>query len=560
MTKKTSKGLAFLAGVSLVLAACGGDDGGDTGDGSVPVSEAPSGTDAPVGEAAMTVTYELSDTAKWEDGSPITVADFECTRAAVMGTPGSLSTIGYDQIIAVEEGDSAAQIIVTFSSTYAPWKGLFSGLLKAAAIEDCNDVSESFDGTIPFSGNEWSIDSWSNEQLILVPNAGYEGPRQPSADRVVVVPAEDGITPLKAGSVDFIFPQAYTGIDAELADPNIEFESALGSSFEGFYFQSYVGPFADPVYRAAFSKSIDRDAVYEQIYAPFAQGAGLLDCGPIAPGPYCDGVFADTFDPEGAVTLLEEAGWTKGADGFWANPDGEVPEVRWMVNTGNTRRESTQEFLIPLLTEAGFKVRADNCEALPCVFETRLPSLDYDMGMYINVSAPDPAYLSTWACEQIPTEENDFQGQNSNGWCNEEASEYLKAADLETDEAKRIDLVKKAIALMAEDHIMLPLLQFPNIGASRTDKLSGAFAELANYQAVGDWYRWVDVDGDGVIIIGAEQFPPPECANPITECATSSWFMWMVAQQVLPGAYRTTADQTFEPSDILTGEATVNVL
>lgn len=107
---------------------------------------------------------------------------------------------------------------------------------------------------------------------------------------------------------------------------------------------------------------------------------------------------------------------------------------------------------------------------------------------------------------------------------------------------------------------MLPLLQFPNIGAARTDKLSGAFAELANYQAINDWYKWVDVDGDGVIIIGAEQFPTPDCANPITECANSSWYMWMVADSVLPGAYRTTADQTFVPSEILTGEATVTIL
>ena len=54
--------------------------------------------------------------------------------------------------------------------------------------------------------------------------------------------------------------------------------------------------------------------------------------------------------------MLTDAGWTKNGDGFWADPDGNVPEVRWMVNTGNTRRESTQAYLIPLLAEAGFNV------------------------------------------------------------------------------------------------------------------------------------------------------------------------------------------------------------
>jgi peptide/nickel transport system substrate-binding protein len=495
----------------------------------------------------------------WEDGSAISAADFQCTFDATMNTPGSLSTAGYDQIIGVEEGASANEVVVTFKSLYAPWKTLFFGLLKASAIDDCNDVTESFDGGIPFAGREWRINSWSAEELELVPNEGYTGSSPVNFDRVVFVPAEDGATALKSGAVDFVFPQAYTGLDAELADPNVDFETALGGAFEGFYFQQYEGPFADPVYRAAFSMSIDRDAVYAQIYAPFAQGTPLLDCGPIAPGPYCKDSFADTYDPEGAAALLEDNGWTMGADGFWVSPDGEVPDIRWMVNTGNTRRESTQEFLIPKLAEAGFKVHADNCEALPCVFETRLPSLDYDMAMYINTVAPDPSYLRTYGCDQIPTDENGNQGQNSTGWCNEEATDLLIAADAELDEAARIDQVQQVLDMMAEDHMMLPLLQFPNVGARRTDKVDNAYADLANYTAFSDFGGWTDVDGDGVLVFGAEQFPTADCPNPITECANSSWFVWLTAFAVLPRPYNTNADQTFSPSELLDGEAVVTV-
>ncbi|HRA84251.1 MAG TPA: ABC transporter substrate-binding protein [Ilumatobacteraceae bacterium] len=575
-TTKRSKFVALAVGLALVAAACGDDkestttNAPETTAGEVTETTAGEVTETTAGEVtettvaseepAMTISYNLSDTAVWEDGSEIGLADFQCTQDAIMNTPGSLSTTGYDQVIGIAEGATPKDIVVTLKSQYAPWKGLFSGLLKAANFEDCNDVSESFDAGIPFSGREWQIDSWSAEQLVLVPNPGYTGSKVPGVERIVVVPAEDGPTALKAGAVDFIFPQAYTGIDQELADPNVEYDTALSGAFEGFYFQSYEGPFANPDFRAAFSMSIDRDAIYEQIYAPFAQGTPLLNCGPIAPGPYCNDAFADTYDLAGAETVLTDAGWTKNADGMWADADGNVPEIRWMVNTGNTRRESTQEFLIPKLAEAGFNVKADNCEALPCVFETRLPSLDYDMAMYINTVAPDPAYLRTWGCDQIPTEENDFQGQNSNGWCNEEATTQLIAADAELDEAKRIEEVQKAISLMAEDHIMLPLLQFPNVGAIRTDRLANAYGELANYRAINDWYQWTDVDGDGQIIIGAEQFPAADCPNPITECSNSSWYVWLISFPVLPGVYDTTNDQTFEPSEMLTGEATIEVL
>jgi hypothetical protein len=175
--------------------------------------------------------------------------------------------------------------------------------------------------------------------------------------------------------------------------------------------------------------------------------------------------------------------------------------------------------------------------------------------------APDPSYLTgTNVCDQIPSEANDFQGQNNQGWCNEEATALLKQADLELDEDARAEEVKKAIAMMREDAVLLPTLQFPNIGAYRTDKLNNSQAELANYRAINDWYQWEDVDGDGTIVIGAEQFPANDCPNPITECANSSWFVWTTAFAVLPFPFDPTSEQTFEPSEILAGEPVIEEL
>ncbi len=584
-TRRGRKILALAAASAVIFAACGSDDdgGAETSD-AVETTDAPDSTEAPdatdapgdttdttdggeegPGEAAFRITYPLSDNAVWNDGSPITVADFQCTSDAILNTPGSLSTTGYDQITSISEGSSDKEVVVEMAVVYAPYKTLFATMLKADEFEDCNDVSEDFAEGITFSGREWMLDSWTPEQIVMVPNEGYTGEKVPQVERMVMVPAEDGPTLLKSGAVDFIFPQAYTGIDAELDDPNVAFDAAPGGSYEALYFQqdpALEGPFSDPVYREAFFKSIDVQGLYDQIYAPFAQGLPLLTCGPIAPGPYCDpAAFADTYDPEGAVQVLTDAGWTQDASGKWADPEGNVPQVRWMVNTGNTRRESAQAYLIPLMAEAGFDVVADNCEALPCVFETRLPSLDYDMAMYISTVAPDPTYLvATNLCSQIPNEENEFQGQNSTGWCNPEADELLLASDNELDEVTRQQEVKDAIALMAQDHVLIPTLQFPNIGAYRTDKVANTQAELANYRAVNDWYQWEDVDGDGQIVFGAEQFPGPDCPNPITECSNSSWFVWLTSFALLPSPFDATADQTFEISEMLASEPTIEEL
>ena len=111
------------------------------------------------------------------------------------------------------------------------------------------------------------------------------------------------VASILSGQVDFIYPQYGDSIgNATRDDPNLELSVNSGGDFEAFYFQQLEGPFADPVFREAFSKSIDREAVFQQIYAPIYASAGaegeLLNCGPIVQGPYCpEDTFQSTYDP-----------------------------------------------------------------------------------------------------------------------------------------------------------------------------------------------------------------------------------------------------------------------
>ena len=568
--KKTNKLAGVVAGfaaLSLVVAACGGSSS-ESNEGAAFTSLDACATrtyDYAKPEsttAGMTITYDIAPEAVWEDGSPITVADFKATWDASLNTPGSLTTTGYDQITSVEAGTSDKQVVVTLKAVYAPYKGLFGSLIKAASVENTADVSADFADLIPYSGKAYKMESWSKDQLVYVPNENYWGADKAVTPKIVMVPKADSdteIASIKAGDVDFIYPQYYQGIEEAVAQDNISSSVQFGGDYEAFYFNQKCGPFADDNFREAFSKSIDRDALFAQIYTPIAPTGTLLQCGPITPGDYCVGdEFAGSFDLEGAAKIMEDAGWEKDGSGYWAK-DGVAPEIRWVVNTGNTRRESTQAYLIPLLQAAGFNVKADNCDAA-CYFQKRLPALDYDLAMYISTAPPDPAYLtSSFVCDQIPTDANGNVGQNTQGWCNTEASDLLHAADVEVDAVKRADNIKAALRLMAEDHVLLPLFQFPKSGFWRTDKVGGPIdADLNNYTAFINFNQWTDVDGDGKIVIGAEQWP--ECLNPITECANSSWMVWTTAFPVSPGAFSTTNDGKYVVSNLLTGEPVVTVL
>ena len=50
--------------------------------------------------------FPTSGSPTWNDGSPMSWEDFECTWQANLNTPGSLDTTGWDKITSVAAGDS----------------------------------------------------------------------------------------------------------------------------------------------------------------------------------------------------------------------------------------------------------------------------------------------------------------------------------------------------------------------------------------------------------------------------------------------------------------------
>ena len=580
---RSARAAVLLLGASMIAAACGSSSKtgaattaattATTAGAVTTVAAAPSAvatTAAPSTSAAagakppaggMVLTFNLNPKAVWDDGTPITVKDFQCTQTAILGTTGSNSTVGHDQITSVTQGKDDHQVIVTFKTIYAPYKNLFTGqLLEASKVKNCGDVKDEFQDNIPFSNRPYKIQSWSKDQLVLVPNDKYFGPEKPIAKKIVMVPKADSDTELaslKSGESDFIFPQAFSGIKEALTDPNIKSTPGYGTNFEGMYFQQKSGPFSDATFRKAFAKSVDRDTILKTIYDPIFPGAPLLNCGLWVPtiGKWCDDtIFKGYYDQAGADKLLTDAGWKKGADGMWADKTGKVPEIRWMINAGNKRRENTQALMIPLFAKAGFNVKADNCDAA-CVFQKRLPALDFDLGMYIQTAAPDPTVTTTMACSSIPTDANGNKGQNSSGWCNKDASDLMAKSDTELDTTKRTDQIHQIGKALATDAVMLSLFQFPNIAAWRTDKLDGPIdKDAGNFEAFQNIWEWKPKSGNQ-ITIGAEQWP--DCLNPITECANSSWYVWTTAFKLLGGPWDTTAAGDYVLSPLISGEPTV---
>ena len=65
-------------------------------------------------------------------------------------------------------------------------------------------------------------------------------------------------------------------------------------------------------------------------------------------------------------------------------------------------------------------------------------------------------------------------------------------SDAELDQNKRVDEIHQIGKLMADDYVMVPLFQFPNLAAWRTDRLDGPIdANVSNYlSAFANLYDW----------------------------------------------------------------------
>lgn len=458
----------------------------------------------------FTVTYTIRPEAVWDDGTPITCADVEFTWQATLNTTGTLTTVGFDKIESIQPGDAEGSCVITFTEPVAAWADLMGSssqyVLKADAFAS-NDIANDLNTELPFSGGPYVLDSFdatAGEATFTRNEAYWDEETTSLLDGFTMVAQADQeteINALLAGEVAAIYPQPAPGISDQLGGgETVEFDFGAGTTYEGLWFNqgSLLDPnteLADPAVREALLFAIDREEILAEVITPNFPETTLLNCAGWVPtvGEWCnEDDYADiSFDPAKVDELLTGAGYEKGADGFYAK-DGERLSISWQTVAGNARREAIQALVIPALAELGIELTADNSDA-DTLFQVRLPQMQTEIGLYAQVASPDPSVTTIYACENIPTPENEFSGQNSIGWCNEEATALMQEADRTPDPDARLELTHQVGALVRQDAAWMPFYQLPLITAWDTAQVDGPVGEytdspLSGFYNVYDWF------------------------------------------------------------------------
>jgi len=486
--------------------------------------EIPTVANGGIAEDLTSITYKLKPGIKWSDGSAFTAHDVVFTwEYCVDPAGGCAQSAKFEGVEGVEAVDDLT-VKITFSepkpNPYLPFNGAQSPIIQKAQFEKCRgaNASSCTDANFgPIGTGPFRVTSFRpNDVVTLEANPNYRDLEKPAFATVTLKGGGDaaaaGRAVLETGEFDYAWnlqlapdvldkmaaagkgkPIAAFGSLVERLEMNMtDPDPALGEERSTAKHPHPI--LSDMRVRKALSMAIDRALLVEVGYGQ----AGRPTCNLVpAPELYAS-PNTECFeqDVEGAKKLLDEAGWTPGADGVRTR-DGKRLSLLFQSST-NAVRQDFQALIKQWWADVGVETELKNVDASvffggdpgsPDTFQ----KFYADIEMYANnFDGTDPeAYLAEHTCDKAPRPETQWQGENVNRFCNPDydklVAELGKTADLE----KRGEIGRKLNEMLTkESYVVVPLVDRGRVSA-HSNTLGGVVlntwdSELWN---AADWFR-----------------------------------------------------------------------
>jgi peptide/nickel transport system substrate-binding protein len=419
----------------------------------------------------QTIVYKIKQAAVWSDGTPVTADDFEYLWKNLNGSIEDndvAATTGYDQIRRVTGSDGGKTVTVVFKEPFSDWKSLFYGLLPAHYMAKVpggwNNGLDRNPEKIPTNG-PYVISGWDRGQsLTLARNDRYWGPKAHLDSIVFRFLPESTTQPaaLQNNEVDLIYPQPQLDLVAQVkAMPDVTSELNIGLSFEHLDFNFKNEHLADLRVRQAIATGLNLTEVVNRTVKQFTDEAQPLGNRIWLPGqrPYQDhfGQYGKG-DVAGAQRLLEEAGYTRGADGVYAK-GGKRLSLRISTTAGNQLRETQGQLVQAQLKEVGIELKIANVESTK-LFGEWLPDGNFDIANFAWVGNP-------FAISSSQDIYRSGGGSNYGQYRSGKVDDLFTRAVREVDEAKAAELGNQIDQQLTADMATIPLYAKPTYLAVR---------------------------------------------------------------------------------------------
>lgn len=378
----------------------------------------------PATEHNPIIVFHLRPNVKFHDGHIFGARDVKFTYEAIMN-PENLSPrlADYEPVKAVEIIDPLTVRIIykyLYSLAIGTWAmGILPAhLLDRAALRneaadrgrnpDKFTMRESRFNRHPIGCGPFVFKDWKSDQHILLDRFKSYWEGEPNYQRYYYRIIPDPLTQemeFYSGTLDTYNVQPHQVKRLE-EDPKYQHFSGLSFGYTYIGYNLRRHPFDDRRVRLALGMAIDVDKVIqyvlygqaEPITGPFAKQTDYYDH-KIKPVPY---------DPEGALRLLKEAGWTRNSEG-WLEKNGKRLQFTLITNSGNDIRKSVMAIVQNEWRQIGVDVKTDLLEWSVFIQE-RVNKLDFDaliLGWQMGI---EPDLYQIWHSSQTRPYQLNFVG------------------------------------------------------------------------------------------------------------------------------------------------------
>ncbi|MFC5337881.1 ABC transporter substrate-binding protein [Leucobacter denitrificans] len=322
-------------------------------------------------EDGLTWDFTLKEGVTFTDGTPLDAAAIKA-NVEHLQDPETQSSTGYLAVQKVAEVEVVDDTHARFHMS-APDSALLESMSQQwTAIQSPAGIERGMEancqapiGTGPFVVDEWV----PQDHVTLVRNEDYQtpGPENDHDGGAFVDAIEWRFIPdaatrnaaLVSGEVNIVDnPLPADIVAAEAGDEISHIDAPRPGAVNRIELNSNQAPFNDSKVREAFIRAANPDAGIDTLF----QGTAPRSHSPLSsiePLGYSDeSLFA--YDLDEAAKLLDEAGWTEGADGV-REKDGEKLTVRFPVSTNQSTatEQSLFQQIQANVAEVGFDVQLE---------------------------------------------------------------------------------------------------------------------------------------------------------------------------------------------------------